>query len=199
MQIRLCTPTSSIPIIMLTAKDTMETELESIRAGVDVFLPKPFEMKKLMLRIAQLLQKKSLLEKAVRMEHISQPDFESGENQSTPDELLLEKITSCIEENMSKEDFNVTVLANMVVIDSKQLYRKVKQLTGMTPVSYIRKLKMKKAAVLLKQKKFTVSEVMFLVGYTNASHFAKNFAEEFGVTPRMFMAESHPSEPSDES
>lgn len=198
-QIRLCTPTSSIPIIMLTAKDTMETELESIRAGVDVFLPKPFEMKKLMLRIAQLLQKKSLLEKAVRMEHISQPDFESGENQSTPDELLLEKITSCIEENMSKEDFNVTVLANMVVIDSKQLYRKVKQLTGMTPVSYIRKLKMKKAAVLLKQKKFTVSEVMFLVGYTNASHFAKNFAEEFGVTPRMFMAESHPSEPSDES
>ena len=186
-QIRQDTPTSSIPIIMLTAKDTMETELESIKVGIDVFLPKPFDLKKLMLRIAQLLHKKELLEKSVRIETIARPEMKGDADKRTPDEKLLERITSCIEENLNKEEFNVSALADLAGIDSKQLYRKVKQLTGMTPVSYVRKLRMKKAAVLLEQKKFTVSEVMFLVGYTNASHFSKNFSEEFGVTPKQFM------------
>lgn len=186
-QIRQDTPTSSIPIIMLTAKDTMETELESIKVGIDVFLPKPFDLKKLMLRIAQLLHKKELLEKSVRIETIARPEMKGDTDKRTPDEKLLERITSCIEEHLNKEEFNVSALADLVGIDSKQLYRKIKQLTGMTPVSYVRKLRMKKAAVLLEQKKFTVSEVMFLVGYTNASHFSKNFSEEFGVTPKQFM------------
>ena len=140
-----------------------------------------------MLRIAQLLHKKELLEKSVRIETIARPEMKGDTDKRTPDEKLLERITSCIEEHLNKEEFNVSALADLVGIDSKQLYRKIKQLTGMTPVSYVRKLRMKKAAVLLEQKKFTVSEVMFLVGYTNASHFSKNFSEEFGVTPKQFM------------
>ena len=75
----------------------------------------------------------------------------------------------------------------MIAIDQKQLYRKIKQLTGMTPVNYMRKLKMKKAAVLLAKDKFTISEVMYLVGYTNASYFTKCFSEEFGVSPKQFI------------
>ena len=75
----------------------------------------------------------------------------------------------------------------MIHLDQKQLYRKMKQLINMTPINLLKKLRMKKAAVLLAQNKFTVSEVMYLVGYTNASYFSKCFTEEFGKTPKQFI------------
>lgn len=181
-------PTVSIPIIMLTAKDDMETELKSIKAGIDIFIAKPFDIKKLILRIAQLLQKRHLLEKSIRIEAITQPVYEMGDDKRTADEILMEKVTRVIEENMEKEEFNITMLTEIIAIDQKQLYRKIKQLTGMTPVNYMRKLKMKKAAVLFTKDKFTISEVMYLVGYTNASYFTKCFSEEFGVPPKQFIA-----------
>ena len=182
--------TADIPIIMLTAKDDSDTELASIRTGVDVFIPKPFDLKKLQLRIAQLLQKRTSLEKSLRIEAITQPSFPTDNNRKSSDEELMVKITKTIEENMEQENFTVTELSNMVGVEAKQLYRKVKQLTGMTPINYMRKLRMKKAALLLAQQKFTVSEVMYLVGYTSASHFAKCFSAEYGKTPKQYMEES---------
>lgn len=184
--------TADVPIIMLTAKDDMQTELESIKIGVDAFMAKPFDVKKLNLRIAQLLYKRDSLEKSIRIEAITHPEFTVDDNLRTQDEQLLERITRCVEENMENEELNVSALAQQVGVEQKRLYRKVKQLTGMSPVNYMRKLRMKKAAVLLAQQKFTVSEVMFLVGYTNASHFAKCFAEEYGMSPRAFMKANLP-------
>lgn len=178
--------TSTIPIIMLTAKEDMATEMESIKAGVDIFMPKPFDIRKLQLRIAQLLKKRNSIEEAVRIEATSRPDFKECRELKSPDEVFMEKVTKVIEENMGREEFNVSSLAEMVAVDGKQLYRKLKQLTGSTPVNYIRKLRMRKASILLEEDKFTVSEVMFLVGYSNASYFSKCFAEEFGMTPKEY-------------
>lgn len=178
--------TATTPIIMLTAKDDMETEMESIKAGVDIFMAKPFDLRKLQLRIAQLLRKRSSIEKAVRIETASKPDFKECRDLRSPDEIFMEKVTRAIEENMGKEDFNVSALAGIVAVDNKQLYRKLKQLTGSTPVNYIRKLRMRKASILLEEDKFTVSEVMFLVGYSNLSYFSKCFAEEFGMLPKDY-------------
>lgn len=178
-------PTASIPIIMLTAKDDIDTELKSIKMGIDVFVPKPFDVKKLILRIAQLLHKRYSLEKSIRIETITQPSFEI-EKEGT-DESLIEKITRIVEENMENEEFNLSILSDLLGIEQKQLYRKVRQLTGMTPVNYVRQLRMKKAAILLAQNKFTISEVMYLVGYTNASYFSKCFSEMFGITPKQFI------------
>lgn len=178
--------TSTIPIIMLTAKEDMATEMESIKVGVDIFMPKPFDIKKLQLRIAQLLRKRSSIEKAVRIETTSKPDFKDCRDLQSPDEVFMEKVTKAIEENMGKEDFNVSALAGIVSVDNKQLYRKLKQLTGSTPVNYIRKLRMRKASILLEEDRFTVSEVMFMVGYSNPSYFSKCFAEEFGMSPKDY-------------
>lgn len=72
-------------------------------------------------------------------------------------------------------------------INNKQMYRKIKQLTGMTPVEYIKSIRMKKAAMLLKQQKFTVAEVMYMVGFSNHSYFSKCFQAEFGVTPKKYV------------
>ena len=178
--------TTTTPIIMLTAKDDMSTEMESIKVGVDIFMPKPFDIKKLQLRIAQLLHKRSSIEEAVRIEATSQPDFKESRDRRSLDEIFMEKVTKAIEENMGKEDFNVSALADIVSVDNKQLYRKLKQLTGSTPVNYIRKLRMRKASILLEEDKFTVSEVMFMVGYSNPSYFSKCFAEEFGMSPKDY-------------
>lgn len=178
-------PTTNIPLIMLTAKDDTDTELESIKIGVDVFISKPFDMKKVQLHIAQLLKRKRSIEKSVNIKHITNPEFKSEDHRSA-DEILMENITKAIEDNMEQENFNVSQLAEYLNMDQKQLYRKTKQLTGMTPIAYLKKLRMRKAAVLLKKNRFTVSEVMYLVGYTNASYFSKCFAEEFGVTPKQY-------------
>lgn len=178
-------PTNAIPVIMLTAKDDIDTEMKSIKAGVDVFMAKPFDLNRLMLRVTQLLQARKALEKKMRIETITLPteivDFKSA------DEELLEHITRTIEDRMEDSTFNVTMLSEQVNIDTKQLYRKLKLLTGYTPVNYIRQIRMKKAAMLLSQNKFTISEVMYMVGYTNPSYFSKCFVMEFGLTPSQFM------------
>ncbi len=105
------------------------------------------------------------------------------------DEKFLSQITLIIEERISDPDLNVNALSDVSGINNKQLYRKIKQLTGVTPVDYIKTIRMKNAAMLLKQKKFTVAEVMYKVGYSNHSYFSKCFQAEYGKTPRQFMDE----------
>lgn len=103
------------------------------------------------------------------------------------DQRLLDQITAAIEENMVDSDFNVTMLQEKMGMGNKQLYRKVKALTGHTPVELIRDMRMKKAAKLLKAGKFSVSEVMYTVGFSNSSYFSKCFSKAFGMTPTEYM------------
>lgn len=103
------------------------------------------------------------------------------------DRRLIEEITKVIEQNMIDSDFNVTKLQEVVGIGGKQLYRKIKTLTGRTPVEYIRELRLRKAAKLLSAGKFSVSEVMYTVGFSNSSYFSKCFSKAFGMTPTEYM------------
>jgi len=103
------------------------------------------------------------------------------------DEKFLADITHIIEGRLSDPDLNVNALCDASGINNKQLYRKIKQLTGVTPVDYIKTIRMKNAAMLLRQKKSTVAEVMYKVGYSNHSYFSKCFQAEYGKTPRQYM------------
>lgn len=182
-------PTASIPLIMLTVNNDMETEIKSIKAGVDVFMSKPFDINKLTLRLHQLLQSRCSLEKKLRIENIAQPaDVKPIENE---DELFLVQVIAIIEEHLENTEFNVSMLSELLDMDKKQVYRKLKLLTGITPVEYIRQIRLKKAAMLLSQKKLSVSEVMYMVGFSNASYFSKCFLAEFKVTPTQYMSDNH--------
>ena len=103
------------------------------------------------------------------------------------DQRLLKEITETIETHMIDSDFNVTTLQEILGIGGKQLYRKLKAMTGKTPVEYIRELRMNKAAVMLKEGKFSVSEVMYTVGFSNNSYFSRCFSKAFGMTPTEYM------------
>ena len=106
---------------------------------------------------------------------------------SEADQRLLKEITEAIEQHMIDSDFNVTTLQETLGVGGKLLYRKLKAMTGMTPVEYIRDMRMKKAALMLKEGKFSVSEVMYTVGFSNSSYFSKCFSKTFGMTPTEYM------------
>lgn len=186
-QLKKNIPTSTIPIILLTAKNDKQTELESIQQNINFFISKPFEADILLSRIEQLLISKQQMEVKTRIEMITKPKNIDAVSQ---DEKFLATITGIIEDRISDPDLNVNALVDISGINSKQLYRKVKQLTGMTPVEYIKSIRLKKAAMLLEQKKFTVAEVMYMVGYSSHSYFSKCFLSEFGKTPKQFMEEA---------
>lgn len=183
-RIRNSHSTSLVPIIMLTAKDDATTELKSIRSGADVFMPKPFDLRKLQLHIVQLLNRRKAIEQNVRIEGITSVAEEAPA--LTSDEELMERVVGLINANMQSEEFNVTNLCGLLGMDQKQLYRKLKLLTGETPVSFIRKQRLQRAAALLKQDRFTVSEVMYQVGFCSASYFTKCFVKEFGTSPKEY-------------
>jgi transcriptional regulator GlxA family with amidase domain len=121
------------------------------------------------------------MEAKARMEAISTPKAIEAVSY---DEKFLLNITRLIEDHIANPDLNVNVLCELSGINNKQIYRKTKQLTGMSPVEYIRSIRMKKAAMLLNQKKFTVAEVMYMVGFSNHSYFSKCYQAAFGKTPR---------------
>jgi signal transduction histidine kinase/ligand-binding sensor domain-containing protein/DNA-binding response OmpR family regulator len=184
-------PTSTIPLILLTAKDDKDTELDSIRLNIDAFISKPFDLSILHSRVKQLIASKKQMEKKVRIEILSDP--RKVEDHVSFAEKLLASVTRVIEENLSDPDFNVNTLSEIAGISQKQIYRKIKELTGMTTVEYIKSIKMKKAALLLAGKKFTVSEVMYMIGFSNHSYFAKCFKAQFGVHPNMYNNGRYPT------
>lgn len=102
------------------------------------------------------------------------------------DNQLLEHINAIILDNMENEQFNVTILAEKMNMPQKQLYRRVKQVTGCSPIAYIKKMRLQKAASLLKSGNYNMKEIMFMVGYSNASYFIKSFQSEYNVTPKQF-------------
>ena len=127
-------------------------------------------------------EKETTLEKII-VAHIPLQPIEV----ESQDEKFLNKIVRIIEDHISDSDLNVNALCEWSGISNKQIYRKLKQMTGMTPVEYIKSIRMKKAAMLLQQKKFTVAEVMYMVGFSNHSYFSKCFQTEFGKTPKEYI------------
>ncbi|HEX3009429.1 MAG TPA: hybrid sensor histidine kinase/response regulator transcription factor, partial [Bacteroidales bacterium] len=178
--------TSLIPIVMLTAKDDKNTELLGYRTGADAFIGKPFEIGYLSNRLHQLLRGRNMLVQKARQEAIIQP---KESDVLSADEKLLATITQIIENELTNPDLNVNVLSEKSGYSLKQIYRRIKSLTGQTAVDYIRSVRLKKAAMLLSRKTFTVAEVMYMVGFSNHSYFAKRFQEMYGKSPKQYADE----------
>ena len=183
--------TSTTPIIMLTANSEKNNELYSLKLDIDAFITKPFDSNMLLLKAIQLVKKKDNEQIRQRIENISKPKEIVVES---PDEKFLSLITLAIEERIEDSDLNVTSLCEQLQINNKQMYRKLKQLTGLSPVEYIKSIRLKKAAMLLNQNKFTVSEVLYMVGFSNPSYFSKCFQAEFGKTPKQYAEEQNQNE-----
>lgn len=160
---------SAIPIIMLTAKSDNKTENESIKVGIDVFMTKPFEPSTLLGRIHQLLKARKEIKEKVRIQAITEAEAKPIEAESI-NEKALAKIARIIEDNVSDPDLNVNLLCEKAEINSKQLYRLIKKYIGLTPLDYIRQVRLQKAAMLISQHRFTIAEISYMVGFKTPSY-----------------------------
>lgn len=175
--------TAMLPIIVLTGKVDRRTEIDAFEFA-DAFIAKPFNAAYLKNRIVQLLIRHEKNRRKAAERNLITP--QRGESLSSPDELFLQRVMEVVEANISDSDFNASILCDKCGYSSKQVYRKIKQLTGLTTVEFIRDIRLKKAAIFLGQDKLTVSEIMYMVGFTNNSYFAQCFKQKYGISPSEY-------------
>lgn len=176
--------TSHIGIILLTAKSLTSQKIEGIRMGADVYLTKPFEVELLQASVDHLLKRKQELSNYFKSEIITQPTPGTKEN---VDDKFIRRVVNIIEANISNVDLSVEMISNEIGMSPTHLYRKLKLLTHFSAKEIIKKYRIKKASLLLKNKEGNISEIMCEVGFSNVSYFAKCFKSEFGVTPKEYQ------------
>lgn len=186
--------TSHIPIILLTAKDSLQDKEEGYEVGADSYLTKPFSASLLRSRINNLLdsRKKLVAQFQAQSTPGSQIDLSEkriviAEALSKLDNEFIEKITLLIEENLSSEKIDINYLSDKMCMSGSTLYRKMKALTGLSTNEYIRKVKMKNAERLLLEGKFNISEIAYKVGMNSTGYFRQCFKEEFGLSPSDYL------------
>lgn len=176
--------TSHIPIIMLTASNLSENQIESYKAGAESYITKPFEMKILQARIDNLLQARTQYQQSFRSK--MEVDI-SGLDSLKPDEQFLNDAIQCVKQHMQESDFDLVQMAAELNISRSTLSRKFKVITGCTPLDFIRNIKLKYACSLLKDKSVNISDVAYATGFSTPKYFTKCFKEEFGMTPTEYQ------------
>lgn len=175
--------TSHIPIILLTAWSTDEGRTEGYKAGADAYIAKPFDMEVLLARISNLLEKQE--KRKQDFSHSISLDPKTVTD-STPDEAFLNEVIGHIEKNIDNSEYTIDSLAGDVVMSRMSFYRKMKSLTGQTPADFIRTVRLKTAAKLLKEGDCNVSEACYRTGFASPQNFSKHFKEMFGVLPSQY-------------
>ncbi len=175
--------TSHIPVILLTARSGNIHEVSGLKTGADAYITKPFGVNVLQLTIHNLLKLQASMRKKFSQQMTLQP---SNVLIESSDEEFLNKVMKLIEGNLVNGDFSVNTLASEIGMSTPVLYRKIKVLTGMTVNNFVKSVRLKRAAQLLKQNSNTVYEVAYMVGFNDSKYFSKEFAKQFGLTPSEY-------------
>ncbi|MEX0321022.1 MAG: ATP-binding protein [Puniceicoccaceae bacterium] len=182
-QLRSHEETSHVPIIMLTAKSSEKHSIEGMEAGADVFFPKPVNMVKLVAQIENLLELRANMKKRFSEQLVVEPT----ELEIAPaEQQMLQKAIEVVESNMSDPEFDVDQFAREMGMGRTALLKKLKALTGEAPGSFIRSMRLKRAAQLLSTETITVSETLDYIGILDASYFSRVFKKQFGVAPSQY-------------
>ena len=174
---------SHIPVILLTAKADLDSKIEGLEFGCDDYVTKPFEAKELQIRAKNLIeQRKRLRDKFAQLNYLNPEDI----SVTSADETLLQRLLDVFENHIEEPDFSTEDFAHEVGMSRMNLNRKLQAVANQSTNEFIRSLRLKRAAQLLKKNAGTVSEVAYKVGFNNTSHFAKAFRKLYGITPSLF-------------
>lgn len=174
------TATSHIPVVLLTARSLSEQRKEGYDTGADSYITKPFSGQVLLSRIENLLRSRIMLRSVFAGD---KRETEEEEKLNEADKTFVGRLRTAIQENLGDSDFSVERLGEEIGLSRVQLYRKVKALTGQTPVELLRKARLTKARQLLEKTEKSVSEIAYEVGFTSPSYFNKCFKDEFDINP----------------
>lgn len=181
---------SHIPIVLLTAKNTLQSKIEGLEVGADVYIEKPFSFKHLQAQIASLLANRSRIR-----EYFASSPFAHIKSMaySKADEKFLHDLNETIEQHLDDTGLDIDKLASLMNVSRPTLFRKIKAISDLTPHELINIARLKKAAELLAKNEYKIYEVADMVGYQHQSNFARDFLRQFGVTPTEFMTEKKES------
>lgn len=176
--------TSHIPIILLTAKGSLESKIEGLQTGADDYLQKPFNEEELHIRIENLIEQRK------KLREVFSQEFKLGPKEiklNSVDETFIHKITATIEQYMTDEHFGVEDLSREMGMSRSQLHRKLKALTDQAPSRLIRTFRLQYAKNLIDQNVATVAEISYMAGFNSPAYFSKCFKDHFGQTPKSGM------------
>ncbi|GAE85009.1 DNA-binding response regulator [Bacteroides reticulotermitis JCM 10512] len=178
--------TSHIPLILLTAHTTEEQKIEGLETGADDYITKPFNLEILQLRISKLIERRNQKQEAFNKQIDPSP---TDITITSLDEKLITRAIEYIEKNIDRSELSVEELSRELGMSRVHLYKKLTAITGKSPVEFIRVIRLKRAAQLLRESQLNISEIAYEVGFNNPKYFSKYFKEEFGVLPSDYKTE----------
>ena len=173
-----------IPIILLTASSSAEIKLKGIECGADDFISKPFEKEILIARVSGILKSRNNLQNYFYNKITLQPD---NSKISPEHKEFLDKCIQIIEENLRDEDFGIKKLATEIGMSHSALYQRIKSIFGQSGISFLRSIRLRKAAEIFVTTDLTISEVAFMVGMKDVKHFREHFNKLFGMNPSEYI------------
>ena len=186
---------SHIPVVLLTALGEDSQRMYGLAKGADAYIPKPFNIDVVKLRIINLLEERERLREALRTasENLEPLGGKAMEETQSMDDLFMRKFIQLIEENFSDPDFNIEKGSEKLGLSRVHLYRKVKELSGISPIEFLRNYRLKRATALLRQRSGTISEVAYSTGFGSPAYFSKCFKSVYQITPTEFMDSLSPA------
>ncbi|NJB71951.1 hypothetical protein GGR42_002413 [Saonia flava] len=175
--------TSHIPIILLTARATVMNKMEGYETGADEYVTKPFHEELLLSRINNILKTRRFLRQKFESEGLALPE---DLNLNQPDKQFLERIIEIIKEHMDSDNLNAKFISQELGMSHSVLYKKIKFITGMTFIDFVRDYKLKTAKKLIQEYNLTVAEASYNIGYSDKKYFSKLFKQRFGKNPSEF-------------
>jgi len=177
--------TSHIPVILLTALTDQQQQIRGLETGANDYITKPFDFEVLNAKVKSLLE----LNSAMKSTYAKQITLTAPEVRiDSSDEGLLQEIVIFLEQNITNPQLSVEALSRQFGMSRSTMYTKLLQITGQTPVEYIRSFKLERAAILLEKSNITIAEIAYQVGFTTPNYFARSFKQKFGVLPSEYVA-----------
>ena len=176
--------TSHIPVILLTAKSAVESRLQALKSGADDYITKPFSPVLLEARIENILEQRKRLQERYRKNLL---ELEPAEvEMASQDEIFLAKLLNFMENNIDNSDLTVEDMVSEMAYGRTVFFNKLKGLTGLAPIEFIRELRIKRAAQLLRSGEYNVSQITYMVGMSDSRYFSKCFKKVYGMTPSEY-------------
>jgi DNA-binding response OmpR family regulator len=181
--------TDFLPIILLTARAAEEDRLTGLNEGTDAYLTKPFSMRELHTRVDNLLASRKRLKERYTSGADAEDDTLSMEglgDLSSSEQAYIERAREVILAHLDEEEFGVEDLADALAQSRSTVYRRLRDSIDLSPTAFIRTVRLKRAAVMLRESRGTVSEIAYAVGFKSVSHFSKSFSDQYGVVPSSY-------------
>ena len=182
-ELRRDSRTQNIPVIFLTAKNDIDSKINGLKYGAEAYVEKPFSFNYLKEQVLSLLDNR----RREREAFAKRPFFSVNNMQmNKADEEFMNKVIKVIEDNITDDNFGVERMADILCMSRSSLLRKIKTLFNLSPLDFIRLIKLKKAAEFIQEGKYRIGDICYMVGINSPSYFSKLFLKQFGMTPKDF-------------